>query len=199
MSEEIHYIKTFNPETKFVPEVISDLKIDLEKSLFQEEDTMEIILAVDEAITNAILESAKSISHKNPVKKDEYLTEMTVTVSWSITDELFSFTVIDKGEGLDIDYMVGKTPSPAKTNFLENLQTYEKKDNLTLRVNGNTVPVKRFGAGLKIMISFMDKITIDYIDRKVIVADKISQDTEGTILNMIRYRGHNTKNLIKNN
>ncbi len=57
-----------------------------------------------------------------------------------------------------------------------------------LRINGKPVEVKRFGAGLKIILSFMDKITIDYIDKEAIVTKKISGATQGTILTMVRYR-----------
>lgn len=187
MGEKIEYLKSFGPETKFVPLVIEDLSKDLRHSSFLEHDIMEIIMAVDEALTNAILETAKSTQSITDSTKQE-LSDNSVSVRWSIDEDKFAFTVIDQGRGLDLDIMLGRVPVPKNKDYFETVQEYEKKDQLLIRINGQPVEVKRFGAGLKIILSFMDLITIDYIDKEEIISKKISGATQGTIFNMIRFR-----------
>lgn len=196
MDEPIRYIRSFGPETKFVPQVIGDLEADLDKAGFSFEDRMEVVMAVDEAMTNAILETARSKNSFITKIKEAFRLENSVTVSWSIDVDKFSFTVIDQGEGLDLEIMIGKTPAPGDKDYFDKVKHYEQKDQLVLRINGKPVEVKRFGAGLKIILSFMDRITIDYIDKEAIVTKKLSGATQGTILSMIRYRDHEKRKLL---
>ncbi len=181
MPELIEYVNSFGPETRFVPMIIEDLMRDLSRSFFSKDESQEIVMAVDEAMTNAILETARRT--RNVTQQVSY----SVNVRWTIDAEKFSFTVIDQGKGLDLDIMLGKVPVPQNADYFEKVQQYEKKDQLQIRVNGKPVEVKRFGAGLKIILSFMDLITIDYIDKKEIISKKISGATEGTIFSMTRY------------
>lgn len=192
--KNISYLRSINPETRFVPEVIKDLDNDLKSSSFSEDDILEIILASDEALTNAILESAKAIDRKDKKAKETLLSEYDITVSWTISQERFSFTVVDQGGGFDLGYMLERLPSPNRKNYLEEVNKYQKKNNLTLRINGEPTEVKRFGAGLKIIMSFMDKITIDYINKDQVISKELSQKTQGTILNMIRFRNRRNNN-----
>lgn len=187
MSFPIQYIRSFGPETKFVPIVVTDLEQDLSKAEISQADAMEIVLAVDEALTNAILETARSKRDEQEPNGDTSKLENSVTVSWAIDADRFSFTVIDQGEGLDLDIMIGNAPIPGQNDYFEKVREYEQKDQLVLRVNGKPVEVKRFGAGLKIILSFMDRITIDYIDKEAIVTKQLSGATQGTIMTMIRY------------
>ena len=190
MDSQIRYIRSFGPETKFVPAVIEELERDLQKADFTMDDAMEIVMAVDEALTNAILETARSKDNFLSKIKEALRLDNSVTVSWAIDQDKFSFTVIDQGEGLDLGIMIGKVPVPGDVDYFEKVKNYEKKDQLVLRINGKPVEVKRFGAGLKIILSFMDKITIDYIDKEAIVTKQLSGATQGTILTMIRYRDY---------
>lgn len=196
MNSQIRYIRSFGPETKYVPMVIADLESDLAKSKFESDDLMEIVMAVDEALTNAILETARSKGDFITKIKEALRLDNSLTVSWAIDEEKFSFTVIDQGEGLDLDIMIGKVPAPGDEDYFEKVKSYSQKDQLVLRINGKPVEVKRFGAGLKIILSFMDKITIDYIDKEAIVTKKISGATQGTILTMVRYRDHEKRALV---
>jgi anti-sigma regulatory factor (Ser/Thr protein kinase) len=201
MNSPIQYIRSFGPETKFVPIVVADLEGDLAKTEIPQADAMEIVLAVDEALTNAILETARTKGANHEQDKDSSQLENSVTVSWAIDSDRFSFTVIDQGEGLDLDIMIGNAPVPGESDYFEKVQEYEQKDQLVLRINGKPVEVKRFGAGLKIILSFMDKITIDYIDKEAIVTKQLSGATQGTIMTMIRYldaeQRHNQEKTIE--
>jgi hypothetical protein len=53
-------------------------------------------------------------------------------------------------------------------------------------LNGTEIPLHGIGAGLKIILNFMDAVTIDLIDREKIVSTSVSENTDGTILNMKR-------------
>jgi len=44
------------------------------------------------------------------------------------------------------------------------------------------------GAGLKIILSFMDQVKIDLIDKESIVSSSVSDNTDGTIFNLKRRR-----------
>ena len=61
----------------------------------------------------------------------------------------------------------------------------------SIRINGEEIPLRGIGAGLKIILSFMDSVTIDLIDKEKILTVQVTEHTDGTIFNMKRNRRYN--------
>jgi hypothetical protein len=66
--------------------------------------------------------------------------------------------------------------------------TESEKSKLSVKINGEEVPLRGIGAGLKIILSFMDSVSIEYIDKKKIISSDVSEYTDGTIFNIKRKR-----------
>jgi hypothetical protein len=58
----------------------------------------------------------------------------------------------------------------------------------SLKVNNRNIALKGIGAGLKIILNFMDSVSIEYIDKEEVIASKVSKSTDGTIFKMKRKR-----------
>ncbi len=151
------------------------------------EEIDEIILSMDEAITNAVQET---ISKQNNIKT--YLEHRReISIRYHITDASFDATIIDHGKGLDIEKMLATIPDSKSENFHSQIYEYadkSKHNKLKVRLNGEIITLNGIGAGLKIILHFMDTVAIDLIDRKEVVTNKVSKFTDGTILNMKRIR-----------
>lgn len=182
------FLDSFKAETATVPVVIDLLIQDLKSIGYPQPDIDEIVLSMDEALTNAIQET---------IRKEENIFYHTdsehreITVSYIITSELFDTTIIDHGKGLDLLKSQKETPSSESVDYFNQLFNYSLNGKITglkVRLNGQEIVLKGIGAGLKIMTAFMDSITIDLIDKEKFISNSISDFTDGTILNMKRKR-----------
>ncbi len=182
------FLDSFKAETATVPVLIDLLLEDLNAIGYPQPDIDEIVLSMDEALTNAIQETIRkeeNIYHHHNHERRE------ITVSYIITPELFDTTIIDHGKGLDLLKSRKNTPKSDSVDYFNQLFNYSldsKKSGLKVRLNGEEIVLKGIGAGLKIMTEFMDSITIDLIDKEKFISNSISDFTDGTILNMKRKR-----------
>ena len=185
---EINYLDSFNANTNVVPTVISSLLRDLRSMRYPQDEISEIILSMDEAITNAIQETIrKKHIENNPDLKER----REITIRYTITDGDFDATIIDHGRGLDLQHLVGLVPNNLSKDYHDQIVRYAtdaEKKRIIVRVNGNELTLKGIGAGLKIILAFMDAVTIDLIDRERVLASNVSEFTDGTILNLKRRR-----------
>lgn len=181
------YIDSFSADTITVPTVINQLLTDLNELNYPHEEIDEIVLSMDEALTNAIQETIRKEHiysiHYGPETRD-------ITVMYIITMDEFEAVIIDQGKGLDLQESIKKTPDKTSSNYFDQIAKYSSKaeKGLSVRVNGQQISLKGIGAGLKIMCAFMDSITIDLIDKEKMISDTVSQVTDGTILSMHRKR-----------
>jgi anti-sigma regulatory factor (Ser/Thr protein kinase) len=184
---DINFLDSFRADTSIVPEVIDRLISDLRFSHYPQDEIDEVILAMDEAITNAVQETISTLGTKYSNSQQN----REITIRYTIGSAEFNATVIDHGKGLDIDKMIKKTPDQKSVAYHEQIFSYLETstiDRLKIRINGKEVHLNGIGAGLKILLSFMDTVTIDLIDKQRIVADQVTEFTDGTILNMYRKR-----------
>lgn len=181
------YIDSFSADTITVPTVINQLLTDLNELNYPHEEIDEIVLSMDEALTNAIQETIRKEHiysiHYGPETRD-------ITVMYIITMDEFEAVIIDQGKGLDLQESIKKTPDKTSSNYFDQIAKYSSKaeKGLSVRVNGQQISLKGIGAGLKIMCAFMDSITIDLIDKEKMISDTVSKVTDGTILSMHRKR-----------
>jgi anti-sigma regulatory factor (Ser/Thr protein kinase) len=184
--QEIAFLDSFIAGTSVVPEVIDRLISDLRQAGYAQGDIDEIVLSMDESITNAVQETLS----KNRSRSDMGDTR-DITIRYTISGEAFDATIIDHGKGLDIFNVMNTLPDNESRNYHEQIRIYaseSEKTRIKIRVNGTEIPLHGIGAGLKIILNFMDAVTIDLIDRKKIVSTSVSENTDGTILNMKRKR-----------
>jgi anti-sigma regulatory factor (Ser/Thr protein kinase) len=185
--QDICFLDSYKADTSIVPEIIDRIIKDLNKVGYPQEEIDEIILSMDEAITNAVQETVSTL-------QKEYMYSFQnreITVRYSIAQNEFDATIIDHGKGLDITKMLSTIPDAKSDAYHDQIFDYVKNaelKRLKVRLNGKEILLNGIGAGLKIMLSFMDAVTIDLIDKKSIVSDFVSEFTDGTILNMKRTR-----------
>ena len=186
---EIGFLDSYCAETSVVPRVIDHLLEDLHKLKFPQEEIDEIILSMDESITNAIQETIKKNSnintcHDNSDRRD-------ITVRYTISENSFDATIIDHGKGLDIFNILNSVPDIKSESYSDEIISYateSEKSKIKVRINGEEIPLRGIGAGLKIILNFMDTVTIDLIDKEKIISDSVTEHTDGTIFNMKRKR-----------
>ena len=189
-SSAIVFQDSFEADTKVLSFIIDKLFKDLDRAGYEEDEAQEIVVAVDEAITNAVLETIKTTGE---VEEDLSITfkmdkVKAIAVRWEISAEEFYATVIDHGSGLDLHAVEDRLPEASGHDYLNQVKEHQQKGNIRLLLNGEEIELKRLGAGLKIMASFMDTIVIDLIDSKKTLSDKVATSTLGTILNLYRAR-----------
>jgi len=189
--QEIKFLDSFCADTSVVSAVIDRLLTDLNEAGYPKEEINEIILSMDESITNAIQETIKTNQKlqrdscddsKSPERRD-------VTIRYTITDDEFDATIIDHGKGLDIFNILHHVPDKSSETYKNEVLSYateSEKSKIKVRVNGQEIPLRGIGAGLKIILNFMDSITIDLIDKEKIIASSVTEFTDGTIFNMKR-------------
>jgi anti-sigma regulatory factor (Ser/Thr protein kinase) len=184
---EINYLDSFAADTLIVREVIDSLICDLHKMNYPKEESDEIILAMDEIITNAVQETL--FSRKDEPNRNNPGHE--ITVRYHISHYDFDATIIDHGKGLDIDAMFKKVPDSKAPDYKEQLFKYAQKADgkkLRIRINGKEITINGIGAGLKIILSFMDTLNIDLIDRESVISNSVAGTTDGSIITMHRKR-----------
>lgn len=188
-NKEINFLDSYSADTSVVPSVITTLVENLTLMEYPREEIDEIILSMDEAITNAVQET---IRKKRTAAECGCLEgRREITVRYHISDKDFNATIIDHGCGLDIESLIGIIPNSDSSDYHEQIIRYateSEKKKITVRLNGKEIPLKGIGAGLKIILAFMDSVTIDLIDKQKILSDCVSEHTDGTILNLKRTR-----------
>lgn len=184
---EISYINSYSASTSVIPALINRLISDLNDAACPLEEIDEIVLSMDEAITNAV----QSTIHKSMESNRNINHSADITVRYKITDSEFNATIIDHGEGFDIFNIFSCLPDSDSCDYYEQIIKYTNNslsEKMKVRLNGEEITLKGIGAGLKIILSFMDSVTIDLIDKKKILSNSVSENTDGTILNMTRQR-----------
>ncbi|HOW83812.1 MAG TPA: ATP-binding protein [Spirochaetota bacterium] len=186
--KQIGYLDSFCADTEVVTKVINRLIFDLEQVGYPEDEIYEIVLSMDESITNAIQET---------LKKDRECSEFdtnakrNITIRYTVDSKSFDATIIDHGKGLDIFNIIQSLPDRNSSDYMSQIIRYasdSEKQKILVRINGKEISLKGIGAGLKIILNFMDKVTIDLIDRQKVLATSVSEHTDGTIFNMKRKR-----------
>jgi anti-sigma regulatory factor (Ser/Thr protein kinase) len=189
-TQEIGFLDSYSASTSVVPKVINRLIEDLNKIHYNQDEIDEIVLSMDEAITNAIQETMKKNKNLNE-EYDESIDRRDITIRYTITGNEFDATIIDHGKGLDIFNIFQSIPDCQSQNYQNQIISYateSEKSKIKVRVNGEEVPLRGIGAGLKIILNFMDSITIDLIDKEKVLSSCVSEHTDGTIFNMKRKR-----------
>jgi anti-sigma regulatory factor (Ser/Thr protein kinase) len=187
MKKEIQFLDSYNADTSTVPTVIEKLISDLREMGYPQAEVDEIIISLDEAITNAVQETIRHKEHS--AERDKPLSE--ITVRYKITENEFDATIIDKGGGLDILKSLSIIPDASSDRYFNEVLDYSGsigQEKLKISINGKEIPLHGIGAGLRILLSFMDSISIDLIDKEKIVSDCVSDTTDGTILTVRRKR-----------
>lgn len=185
-NREIAFLDSFTAGTSIVPEVIDHLLKDLQDMDYPREEIDEIILSMDESITNAI-----QITLECNKKARSAPETRNITIRYTINENEFDATIIDHGTGLDFLKMFNTVPNNNACDYYDQIVTYatdSEKSRLTVKVNGEEIPLRGVGAGLKIILSFMDTVVIEYIDKKSVLSSSVSEDTDGTIFTMRRKR-----------
>jgi anti-sigma regulatory factor (Ser/Thr protein kinase) len=187
---DIDFLNSYSASTSVVPEVIERLIGDLRKTRYTQDEIDEIVLSMDEAITNAIQETMKTNQDfQRKVEADD--DRRDITVRYTISRDIFDATIIDHGKGLDIFNILHSTPQTGSTSYITQIVSYateSEKSKIKVRLNGEEIPLRGIGAGLKVILNFMDAITIDLIDKEKILSQSVSEHTDGTIFNMKRKR-----------
>lgn len=186
-NQHIDFLNSYSANTSVVPEVIEHLILDLRQKNYKQDDIDEIVLSMDEAVTNAIQETIKinEKTFRKPCPEDL----RDITVRYTITSDIFDATIIDHGKGFDIFNILNSTPRVGSKNYINQIISYateSEKCRITVRLNGHEIPLRGIGAGLKIILNFMDAVTIDMIDKETILSNSVTEHTDGTIFNMKR-------------
>lgn len=183
---EIGFLDSFTASTSIVPEVIDRLMIDLIKMECPQEEIDEIILSMDESITNAVQVTMNCSDTYCDIPE-----KRNITIRYTVSDTEFDATIIDHGTGLDFIKILSSTPDIHSRNYHDQIISYateSEKSKLSIKINGKIIPLRGIGAGLKIILSFMDSVSIEYIDKKTIIASNVTDSTDGTIFNIKRKR-----------
>jgi anti-sigma regulatory factor (Ser/Thr protein kinase) len=187
-TSDIDFLNSYSARTAVVPEVIERLILDLRKIEYTQDEIDEIVLSMDEAITNAVQETMRvnQALNRRVVSDDD---RRDITVRYTVSGEIFDATIIDHGKGLDIFNILNTTPQPGTAAYMNQIISYateSEKRKIKVRLNGQEIPLRGIGAGLKVILCFMDAITIDLIDKEKILSQSVSEHTDGTIFNMKR-------------
>ena len=186
-NQHIDFLNSYSANTSVVPEVIEHLIDDLKQSDYKQDEIDEIVLSLDEALTNAIQETMKTNENSPRTSAAEDLRD--ITVRYTITSEIFDATIIDHGKGFDIFNILNSTPRAGSRNYINQIISYateSEKCRIKVRLNGREIPLRGIGAGLKIILNFMDAVTIDMIDRETVLSRSVTESSDGTIFNMKR-------------
>ena len=186
-NQHIDFLNSYPANTSVVPEVIEHLIYDLKQTSYKQDEIDEIVLSLDEALTNAIQETMKT--NENLPRKHIGEELRDITVRYTITSDIFDATIIDHGKGFDIFNILNSTPRTGTRNYLNQIISYateSEKCRIRVRLNGREIPLRGIGAGLKIILNFMDAVTIDMIDRETVLSSSVTEHTDGTIFNMKR-------------
>jgi anti-sigma regulatory factor (Ser/Thr protein kinase) len=115
--QEIAFLDSFIAETSIVPRVIDRLISDLRQAGYAQGDIDEIVLSMDESITNAVQETI----NKNRSRSDMGDTR-DITIRYTISREAFDATIIDHGKGLDLFNIMKHLPDNESRNYHEQIR-----------------------------------------------------------------------------
>ena len=179
--KEIRFLGSYAANTSVVSEVIGKLIKDLSKVGYSEEETFEIAISMDETISNAI---------KATIENEKQTAEtLYITIRYVVSETEFDATIIDHGSGFDFAQTLSDTPNSASDDYHDQIMNYGiRKDKSTSSMVNKGISLKGIGAGLKIILNFMDSVSVDYIDKKDIIASNVTESTDGTIFNIKRER-----------
>ncbi len=182
--QEIGFLDSYTADTSIIPQVIDKLITDLKKAGYPQEDIDEIVLSMDESVTNAVQETINKNKSRTSCAETR-----DITIRYTINSSEFDATIIDHGKGLDLFNMLHVVPDRESNKYHDQIVIYateSERSKIKIRINGEEVPLKGIGAGLKIILHFMDAVTIDLIDKEKVLSNSVSEHTDGTILNMKR-------------
>jgi len=186
--KSIQHIDSYPADSSIVRSVVSVLHDDLLEIGFSAEEVDEIVISMDEALTNAIQETIRTQENMPLANPDRI---RAITVRYMADEEHFEATVIDHGGGFDLIKSFHDSPSSYTDDYFGQLvRCIDRSEagRLRVTVNGRELTLKGIGAGLKILLAFMDSISIDLIDRKDVISDSVTEFTDGTILTIRRKR-----------
>jgi len=184
--KEIAFLDSYTASTSIVPEIIDRLYIDLQTIGYPKEEIDEIVLSMDESITNAV---QVTLTCRDTGKK--VCRERNITIRYTVSESEFDATIIDHGTGLDFIKILGSLPDNNSGNYYDQIVSYatdSEKSRLSVKINGEEILLRGIGAGLKIILTFMDAVSIEYIDKQKILSSSVSESTDGTIFNIKRKR-----------
>jgi len=186
IDKDIGFLDSFSADTAIVPQVINKLINDLNEVQYPQDEIDEIVLSMDEAITNAVQETI----HKN-TPQESLSDRREITIRYTVRENEFDATIIDHGKGLDLFNIMNSVPDNESDEYHQQIISYaseSEKKRIKVRVNNIEIPLRGIGAGLKIILNFMDSVTIDLIDKEKVLSPSVSEHTDGTIFNMKRTR-----------
>ncbi|MCU0844592.1 MAG: ATP-binding protein [Spirochaetes bacterium] len=184
----IQHIDSYPADSSIVQRVISVLDDDLRSINCRQEEIDEIIISIDEALTNAIQKTIRTQENIPAAHADQI---RAITVRYLLDEEHFEATIIDHGGGFDLVKSFNDSPNRRTEDYFGQLVRYIDKSESSeprVTVNGRELSLKGIGAGLKILLAFMDRITIDLIDRENVISNSVTEFTDGTILTISRKR-----------
>ncbi len=184
----INFLDSYQADTSVVPEIINHLINSLKELDYHVDEIDEIVLSMDEAITNAVQET---IRKQECLPRSDYEKRRAITIRYMIDDEGFDATIIDHGKGLNVNSLKGLIPDSKSKDYHSQIIRYAsdaERKKLKVRLNGKEITLKGIGAGLKIILAFMDSVTIDLIDKEKVLSTSVTDFTDGTILNLKRTR-----------
>jgi len=188
--QKTDFSHSYHASTAIVPEVIGRLISDLKNYGYAQPEIDEIVLSLDEAITNAI-QVTLEINRENPEARD-FADLRDITIRYTVTDDTFDATVMDRGKGFNIFNILSSTPRIGSANYINQIISYasdSEQAKIKFRMNGEEVPLHGIGAGLKIILNFMDTVTIDFIGESREESPRPeSEDANGTIFYMKRQK-----------
>ena len=115
-NKEIGFLDSFSADTSVVPQVIAGLIADLKKMDFPQEEIDEIVLSMDESITNAIQETIKK-NEKSEIEITQNIDRRDITIRYTITKKVFDATIIDHGKGLDLFNILNNVPNHQSEDY----------------------------------------------------------------------------------
>ncbi len=182
--QTVGFLDSFAADTSVIPVVINRLISDLKSMNFPQGDIDEIVISMDESITNAVQETIT----KNP-DRETYFERRDITIRYTLDVNEFDATIIDHGKGLDLFNILNSVPDNQSDKYHSQILDYaseSEKNKLRVRMNGKVIPLKGIGTGLKIILQFMDSVTIDFIDKEKVLSNSVSEHTDGTIFTIKR-------------
>lgn len=180
----IGFLDSYAADTSIIPVVINRLICDLREMNYPQGDIDEIVISMDESITNAVQETIK----KNILRKADF-ERRDITIRYTLNEKDFDATIIDHGKGLDLFNILNSVPDHQSSQYHSQILDYatrSEKNKLRVRINGKAVPLRGIGTGLKIILEFMDSVTIDFIDKEKVLSNSVSEHTDGTIFTIKR-------------
>jgi anti-sigma regulatory factor (Ser/Thr protein kinase) len=134
----------------------NELRRTLSEGSFPSSNIMQIELACDEALTNAI--EANVGNHS----------EESIICTWRIKGSKFLLYILDYGSGYknedpiaDTDpELLKKDSSLCFSNFIQNIKQHQTKKLESLPYNGSQHKHKNMGKGLKIINTMMDSVKV---------------------------------------